>query len=227
MAAIGARRLWALAALVCIFLPAGCLPGSMVPPKVDYYTLDYPAPLPPGTPLDETIKIDRFSVAQAYNSSAMVYRPEAYRLAVYHYHRWRTNPGDMATDCLVRDFRSSRLFRALFSYLQAENGRLEMDGAVEEFLESREGDGWKAVLGLSVTLLDRGKSGISSEIVFQKQYRAVEPIVDRSPEGFARGMSAAMARLSAQIIREVREAANPASRPEKGAIPLSEGGWPQ
>jgi ABC-type uncharacterized transport system auxiliary subunit len=117
----------------------------------------------------------------------------------------------MVTDCLVRDFRSSGLFRAVFSYRQPEGAKLEIVGAVEEFLEAREGDGWRAVLGLAVTLLDRSAPDSASRVVFQRQYRAVEPISDQSPGGFARGMSAAMARLSAEIMGDVVDAAGRAS----------------
>jgi ABC-type uncharacterized transport system auxiliary subunit len=168
------------------------------------------------------IRFDRFSVAQAYNSPAMVYRPGAHRLAVYQYHRWRTGPGEMVTDYLVRDFRSSGLFQAVFSYRQPEDARFEVDGVVEEFLEAREGDGWKAVLGLAVTLLDRSKPEITSRVMFQKQYRAIEPISDQSPGGFARGMSASLARLSAEIMGDVAEAAGRADRvnaPGAGTAP--------
>jgi ABC-type uncharacterized transport system auxiliary subunit len=180
--------------------------------RVEFYTLDYIPPVSARGHLDQVIRFDRFSVAESYNSPAMVYRPKAYKLAVYHYHRWRTGPGEMVTDYLVRDFRSSGLFQAVFSYRQREDARFEVDGAVEEFLEAREGDGWKAVLGLAVTLLDRSKPEITSRVMFQKRYRALEPISDQSPGGFARGMSVAMARLSAEITGDVVSAAGLADR---------------
>jgi ABC-type uncharacterized transport system auxiliary subunit len=206
MTAVGSRAISVVVVLACLFLLVGCFPGSTAPERVELYTLDYTPPAASSMPLAQVIKIDRFSVAQVYNSPAMVYRPEVYRLAVYHYHRWRTGPGDMATDYLVRDFRSSGLFQAVFSYRQSEDARFEVDGAVEEFVEAREGDGWKAVLGFAVTLLDRSKPEITSRVVFQKRYRAREPIPDQSPGGFARGMSAAMARLSAEIVGDVAHA---------------------
>lgn len=201
----------AISVIKCLFLSLlllpGCFPGSTLPPGVEFYTLDYPPPVAAARkPLDQVIRIDRFSAAQAYNSAAMVYRPGAYRLAVYQYHRWKTDPGEMVTDCLVRDARSSGLFQAVFSYRQPESARFEVEGAVEEFLELREGDGWKAVLGLAVTLLDRSKPEITSRVLFQKRYQAIEPIPDQSPGGNAAGMSVAMARLSAEIMGDVAHA---------------------
>jgi len=212
MAAAGSRAASVIVVFACLFLLASCFPGGTAPVRVEFYTLDYAPPVAARGRLDQVIRFDRFSVAESYNSPAMVYRPKAYKLAVYHYHRWRTGPGEMVTDYLVRDFRSSGLFQAVFSYRQREDARFEVDGAVEEFLEAREGDGWKAVLGLAVTLLDRSKPEITSRVMFQKRYRALEPISDQSPGGFARGMSAAMARLSAEITGDVVSAAGLADR---------------
>ena len=212
MAAAGSRAASVIVVFACLFLLASCFPGGTAPVRVEFYTLDYIPPVSARGHLDQVIRFDRFSVAESYNSPAMVYRPKAYKLAVYHYHRWRTGPGEMVTDYLVRDFRSSGLFQAVFSYRQPEDARFEVDGAVEEFLEAREEDGWKAILGLAVTLLDRSKPEITSRVMFQKRYRALEPISDQSPGGFARGMSAAMARLSAEITGDVVSAAGLADR---------------
>jgi cholesterol transport system auxiliary component len=199
-------RLWAVPLLCASFL-SGCLPGSKPPYAIQLYTLDYASPEPAGTRLDQLIRIDRFSVAQSYNSAAMVYRPETHRVAVYNYHKWRTNPGDMATDYLLRDFRKSGLFRAVFSYRQSEATRFVVDGAIEEFVESRGPDGWQVILGLQVTLLDLSQAEITRKVVFQKRYRTEQPIGRESPEAFAAGMSAAMAWVSTEIISDVYAAA--------------------
>jgi ABC-type uncharacterized transport system auxiliary subunit len=216
MAAAGSRVVSIVALFACLFLLGSCFPGSTAPARVELYTLDYAPPVAARGHLNQVIRVDRFSVAQSYNGPAMVYRPEACRLAVYRYHRWRTGPGEMVTDYLVRDFRSSGLFEAVFSFRQSEDARFEVDGAVEEFLEAKEGNGWKAILVLDVTLLDRSKPDITSRVMFQKRYRAIEPISDQSPGGFARGMSAAMARLSAEIVGDVADAAGRASPAEPG-----------
>lgn len=56
-----------------------------------------------------------FSVAQSFNSTAMVYKPQQNRLDSYPYSRWRVNPGDMVSDFLLRDIRKSLLFKGVFS----------------------------------------------------------------------------------------------------------------
>ncbi len=211
MATAESRTVSVVVLFACLFLLASCFARSTAPSRAEFYTLDYASPVAARARLDQVIKFDRFSVAQVYNSPAMVYKPGTYRLAVYTYQRWKTGPGEMVTDCLVRDFRSSGLFVAVFSYRQPEQARFEVDGVVEEFLEARSGDGWRAVLGLDITLLDRSKQGDTSKVVFQRRYRAVEPISDQSPAGNARGMSAAMARLSAEIMGDVADATGRAS----------------
>lgn len=185
---------------------SGCLPGAKPPYLVELYTLDYPHPFMDGVTLDQPIKVGRFSVAQSYNSAAMFYKTEPHKVAARVYHKWRINPGDMVTDYLLRDFRGSGLFPAVFSYRDPEGTRFIVDGGVEELLQSREGDGWKAVLSLQVTLLDTGQTDITKRLVFQKRYRVAERIPDGSPESFASGASGAMAGLSEEIMRDVYKA---------------------
>lgn len=48
-------------------------------------------------------------------------------------------------------------------------------------------------------------------MLFQKNYRAEEPLTEKTPDGLAQAMSRAMERLSAQIITEVYQAAKKVS----------------
>ncbi len=192
--------------LACVFALSGCLPGAKPPQTVELYTMDYAPATPVGEHIDQVLKVDRFATAQSYNTNAMVYRPEGYKMGVYSYNKWRTNPGDMVTDFLARDFRSSGLFRAVFSFRQPDVARFVVEGGVEEFSQSREADGWKAVLHLQVTLLDIDRSDITTRVMFQKRYREAEPIPEKSPDAFAKGMSAAMGKLSTRIMQDVYDA---------------------
>lgn len=197
---------FALLFLTCAFILPGCLPGAKPPLVVELYTLDY-APAPSaGVCLEQMVKVDRFATAQSYNTNAMVYKPESYKMGVYNYHKWRTRPGDMVTDFLARDLGSAGLFRAVFTYRQAENARFVIEGSVEEFAESREADGWKAALRLRMTLLDTDREDITARVMFQRRYEAAEPIAGKSPDAFARGMSAAMKKVSTRIMQDVYQA---------------------
>jgi ABC-type uncharacterized transport system auxiliary subunit len=203
-----AAVLYAALPLACLLLLAGCFPAAGPAYKVGLYTLEYPPQAVKGAPAptDQVVRIARFSIAQGFNSTSMVYGPEPYRLAVYQYHRWRVNPADMAGDYLARDFRASGLFKAVFSGPRQQAARFEVEGIVDQFLQSKEAGGWKAVLVLEITLLDTSKPSVAERVVFQKRYGAAEPLAEQSPAAFAKGMSAAMARVSAEIIGDTAAA---------------------
>jgi ABC-type uncharacterized transport system auxiliary subunit len=176
---------------------------------INKYILEYPAP--PATrqaPIPEAIKIQEFAATEAYNTTAMLYRPDAYRRQAYVYNQWRVTPGPLVTDCLVRDLRHAGLFKAVFTGDSLDRARFRVEGGVTEIQENNEPGGWEAVLAVSVTLLDTAfpSREVSKRVVFQKSYRASEPLVEHTPQGLARGISQAMARLSREIISDIYRA---------------------
>lgn len=199
-----------VALFLLILLPpflSGCIGGSRSTLRVEQYVLDYPSPVPKGlSPLNELIKVERFSVVQAFNSSAMVYEPAPFQHGVYYYHRWRVNPGDMVTDYLLRDLRKTGLFRAVFSYNDSEAVRFRLEGSVEEFLELDNKESGKAVLSVNVTLLDLLPKEVSERVVFQKNYRYEEPMKEQTARGLAQGMSMAMETLSDKLMVDLYNA---------------------
>ena len=189
--------------LACALFLSGCFSGSGSGRLVEFYTLQYAPPAVVGTGTDKTVKLDRFSAVRSYDNREMQYEPAPYKIVAYNYHKWRTSPGDMVTDYLLRDFRHSGLFRAVFSYREPGSSRFVVEGGVEEFVETKEANGWNAVLGLEVTLLDMTRTEVTEKVAFQKRYRVAQPIDGESPVFFSAGISAAMARISAQIIGDV------------------------
>ncbi|MFZ5448044.1 MAG: ABC-type transport auxiliary lipoprotein family protein [Thermodesulfobacteriota bacterium] len=123
------------------------LSGCGKPPvMIHKHLLEYSPPeAARRSPIPEALKVELFSVAQAYNSPAMVYRPDTYQSETYRYHRWRVNPGELVTDFLLRDLRHSGLFKAVFGYGSTPKTRFQLEGAVEEFLEVDAGEAWSAV----------------------------------------------------------------------------------
>lgn len=194
-----------IALLAVILWLAGC---GKPPTLVQKYILEYPPPVPRASlPLEEGIKVEQFSVAQAFNSTAMIYRPHPYKSEAYSYHRWRVSPGYLVTDYLLRDLRKSGLFKAVLPYDSSDKGRFLLEGGVEEIQEIDEPDGWKAALALNITLLDLNEKEITKRVVFQKNYRVEEPLAEKTPNGLAQGMSRAMERLSGEIITDIYRAA--------------------
>jgi len=201
------RRSWLPALLAALFM--ACLGGCGKPPMlVNQYLLEYPAPVVDRkAKLSTDVKVDLFSVAQAFNTNAMVYQPHPYQSQSYNYSRWRANPGNLVTDYLIRDLRESGLFKAVFGPSSTGKHRFKLEGGVAEFQELDTPGGWQASLALTVTLLDMDKEELPQRVVFQKNYRVQEPMPVKTPQGLAQGMSRAMEQVSARIIMDVYEAA--------------------
>jgi ABC-type uncharacterized transport system auxiliary subunit len=194
-------------AVACIFVLLGCIGGGgPTPMMTEQYVIEYTPPEYDNlSRVDESIKVARFSLSRHLNCRSMFYKPAPFKREAYNYHHWRVNPGDMVTDCLLRDFRASGLFRAVFSNYNYENSRFLLEGYVEEFTGLYEQDPGKALLKLNITLLDMDAENVTSRVIFQKNYHISETLESRTPEGLTRGMSSAMYSLSEQIIRDIHE----------------------
>ena len=202
-------RIKTAALLVFLLLWCGC--GSP-PSLVQKYLLDYPAPVvQKAAPLEDTLRVEQFAVAQAFNTTAMVYRTSPYTAENYNYSRWRVNPGYMVTDYLARDLRESHLFKAVLPGDSASKARFSLEGGVQEIQELDQGAVWQASLALSVTLLDNTESDLTKRVLFQKSYQAAEVMTEKTPAGLAQAMSRAMAQLSPRIITDVYQAARKVS----------------
>ncbi len=155
------------------------------------------------SPLDTGIKVELFAVDETINRPEMVYKENPYKTGVYQYNRWRTDPGYLVTDYLTRDLREAKLFRGVFSYDRSGPARFRLEGGVAEFQENDMPGPWQAALTLNVTLLDTDKENIADRVVFQRTYQAREPMPAKTPQGLAEAMSAAMQKVSRQIIDDV------------------------
>ena len=189
--------------LLLLLIPA-CTPGRSPGRAFENYTLEYTPPvfnnLPP---LNELVRVERFSAAQAFNSTAMVYRSGPSVLNTYAYHRWKATPPDIVTDLILRDLKRSGLFKAVFSEYDEADARFVLQGRVEDFVEIEEEGSRKALLSLDITLLDRSQRDPAKGVVFQKGYRAHEPLEAPSPGAFARGMGRVMEQISRQVTSDI------------------------
>ena len=187
-----------------LMLASGCSLGAKPAYLVNQYALEYPSPVLKETAqINELIKVERFFVAQVFDSLAMVYKEGPNLRNVDAYNRWRIKPGDMVTDYLVRDLRNSGLFRAIFSYNDSKETRYLLEGQVDEFLEVNEREGRKVLLSLNVTFLDLKKKEILDRVIFQRDYKFIEPVTEKTPEAYAQGMSRAMEKFSKQLISDI------------------------
>lgn len=193
--------------LVLVTLAPGCGLGGKPSYLVRQYSLEYATPVVEDiNPSREVLKVEPFSVTKSLDTPSIIYREGPFQRGADPYNRWRVNPGDMVTDFLLRDLRRAGLFKAVFSYNNPETARYHLEGQVVEFMESREKDGLKAVLGLNVTFLDLSGTGIPERIVFQRDYRYMEPLETETYEGLARAMSRAMEKFSGQLMKDLHKA---------------------
>ncbi len=191
--------------LILLLLFSSCGKPPMI---TNRFLLDYPSPVFGSRPaLNESIRVELFAAAQTINSNAMVYLPRPFETSSYVHNRWQVDPAHMVTDYLLRDLRSSRLFRGVFGYQQSGIGRFRVEGAVQQFAEVDDPDGWKAVLEVSVTLTDLNETEVTRRVIMQKTYRQAELMPEQNPNGLAQGMSRAMEVASANIINDLYKAA--------------------
>ena len=54
--------------------------------------------------------------------------------------------------------------------------------------------------------MDRTQKELGKQIIYQRNYRYEEPITEQTVQGFARGMSRAVEKLSGQVIADIYEA---------------------
>ncbi len=193
--------------IIFLLLISACTTGRSPGRTFENYTLEYAPPAFDGLPqLNELLRVERFSAAQAFNSTAMVYRSGPSVLNAYAYHRWKAIPPDIVADLILRDIKRSGLFKAVFSEYDEADARFVLQGRVEEFLEIEEKGSRKALISLDITLLDRSQRDPAKGVVFQRGYRALEPLEASTPSAMARGMSRAMEQVSRQMTSDIYEA---------------------
>jgi len=184
----------------------GCFSLNKPYQGISYHTLEYPPPTPANHPqLPVMLRVDRFGVAEAYNSGRIVYRDAAYARNSYVYHRWRTNPAPMIRDFLERDLRQSGICRAVLPPDSRLPADYELTGKVEEILEWDEREGRQAVLAIQITLLDAKTTDATRQVVFQATFSTRKQCPDNTPQGLAAAMSSAMTELSGRIVEAVHD----------------------
>jgi ABC-type uncharacterized transport system auxiliary subunit len=180
----------------------GCVGGGASSP-LHHFLLDYPPPAVQKQDCShQTVKILEFASAHAYNTPSMVYASAPFRKDAYLYSRWRVSPGRMVSDYLVRDVRKAGIFGAAFTSRDEESTRFLVEGIVDEFYESDEGDP-KAVLAVTVTLMDMQEKELPKRMLFQRGYRVVEPMTQKSAEALAQAMSLSVARFSERLLADI------------------------
>ncbi|HEX7504321.1 MAG TPA: ABC-type transport auxiliary lipoprotein family protein [Syntrophales bacterium] len=188
--------------LTAMLFVTGCTGKSTY--VVQQYLLDYSPPALAGLArANAVLRVESFSTAQAFASTAMLYRTSPLEMRSYSGERWRVMPCDMVTDFLLRDLRNSGMFTAVLAYEDPGGGRYVVTGTVAEFLEVDGSDGPRARLSVDATLLDTTEREITKRFIFQKTYTVEEPMKDKSARALAESMSGAMKKFSGQVMVDI------------------------
>ncbi|PKN17908.1 MAG: hypothetical protein CVU71_10275 [Deltaproteobacteria bacterium HGW-Deltaproteobacteria-6] len=187
-----------------LLLIAGCATSSKPQYNVENYLLNYPAPSwTKPEKLAASVKLNRFSIAAAYNSTHMFFRSDAYSIDSFNYSRWAVNPADMTGDNLLRDMRASGQFLAVFSRHETDESRFIISGGIEEFYLRTDNGNNKAVIGISISMQDSREKETGKRMMFQKKYFREEPLKESSPRGYCQAASRAMEIISREIISDI------------------------
>ncbi|HNZ31754.1 MAG TPA: ABC-type transport auxiliary lipoprotein family protein [Smithellaceae bacterium] len=172
--------------------------------EIKYYLLDYPAPVLKSFPqIDFTVRLDRFTIAAAYNTQNMIFRADNHSIDFFNYNRWAVNPADMVADMLLRDMQTSGLFRAVFSRFNSEDASFVLQGSVGEFFLRVEQDRKIAVICIEITLKDPRKRETNRRVIYQRKYCHEEVLTEQTPYGYCQAMSQAMKTISSKAIIDV------------------------
>ena len=148
----------------------------------------------------------KFQTAPLYDVNRIIFKTGAYRRDAYHYHKWRTKPGDLITSFLVRDLQKSSLFKAVFAFDNRLPSSHIITGTVDEIFEEDGEDVWKAILSVSITLMKENEPDINKRVLFQNRYQVKEVCKEKTLHALAEAMSKAMSLISEAIISDIYHA---------------------
>jgi ABC-type uncharacterized transport system auxiliary subunit len=159
-------------------------------------------------PGEASIAIEPLTTDGAYDDDRIVYRVTPYRLDYYNYHRWSAPPGTMLSNYLQDAFSRSGRFRAVV-HEPTESVPVTLGGrviAIEEVDTSK--TSWVGRIAVELTLTDT----ITNKVLWSQRFDETEPLREQTPEGLARALSAAMARITKRALPAVADIAVTAQR---------------
>ena len=137
-----------------------------------------------------------------------IYRVTPYRLDYYNYHRWSAPPGTMLSNYLQDAFSRSGRFRAVL-HEPTDSVPVTLGGrviAIEEVDTSK--TSWVGRIAVELTLTDT----LTNKVLWSQRFDETEPLSEQTPEGLARALSRAMARITRRALPAVADIAVTAER---------------
>jgi len=178
--------------LLAVTLVAAC--GGKLPATRFYQLAEPPGKLVPAAGV--ALVIESLTTDAAYDDERMVYRVTPYRLDYYNYHRWSAAPGTLIANYFERAFEKSGKFGAVTREPNPAapvtlGGRVV---AIEEVDQSK--TRWLGRIVIELTLTN----STTGDVMWAEQFEELEPLAMQSPEGLARGLSAALERIANRAV---------------------------
>jgi cholesterol transport system auxiliary component len=185
---------------------AGCLNLNKSYPEKRLFVLDV------GTPQQETpsnsaivIKINKFRVSPLFTGRAMVYRVADLQYESDFYDEWFIAPGALVTQQFHEWLSRTGRFRFVLLGTNHIESTHRLQGSVAEFYgDYRLAESPKAIFGIELLLFDELNE---RRAIFRRTYHQEVPLVDRSPEALAGGLTQAVRLVLVDLERELAEVA--------------------
>ncbi|MEF8822705.1 MAG: hypothetical protein V5A14_02445 [Desulfohalobiaceae bacterium] len=181
-----------LAAVIGILL-AGCSPFAGAP-EPEYYRLRYEKETRQcASAFSSEVRAWRFTAAEPFEQRRMVLWDRDRTVRFSESGQWVAAPASMLTEQIRRDLSESGLFAGTAGDFDSGPVSLELSGRIRRFVARPCESGYRALLGVSVELKERGTG---ENPLLQKSYSLES---DCFPAGKASEFAEAMSRLASEF----------------------------
>ena len=151
-----------------------------------------------------TLRVRSLQIASPFESRGFVYRNSEQNYETDFYHEFLVAPQSMLTEQVRQWLGASGRFRAVLDPASKLDATHSLEGNVTGFYaDFRDKSSPKAVLAIHFLLVS--DQGSSPQIAFQKDYRQEIQPDDRSPDGLAKAWGVALAKILAELERDLVE----------------------
>ncbi|MDA8142342.1 MAG: ABC-type transport auxiliary lipoprotein family protein [Desulfobacteraceae bacterium] len=198
------RLPWRLSIFFTVLLLTACSIPKTKPQPVYYYTLDNkPLELSFPNRVPAVVRVERFAAGPPYDSQQIIYGDKGLYRNAYANFKWIALPGELLAYDLARDMQQCGGFQAVLTPQASSPPTHAINGFVEQFLEEDFSEPAQAALKVGITLIDTREPDPIKRILLQKNYSFKSPCEEKTPAALAQAMSAAAAKLNAQIIQDI------------------------
>jgi cholesterol transport system auxiliary component len=197
--------------LGALLLSGGCSLTQPYPEK-GFYGLSA-APLPQAGPAESgVLKVEPLRIARPYADGNFIYKVGQEKFTSDYYNGFVTPPGRILSGLLVQWLSGSGLYQSVVDTESSADHDLVLDGNVTELYgDYSDAKAPKAILEVKFFLIRERAAGIV--VLWEKSYRAAEPLPGGGPEKLVHGWGAGYRRILEELTTDLRTASTPTTAP--------------